>query len=188
MRVRTGLLSFVLAFALGLTPALSQTTNPEQQQLATFQANHPCESHEEPWIEVIRPRHIIKFWCGYRVHQIFPVGLGKQGWETEQGKYKIQWVVKDPIFVNPFTGKKDSSPNNPISPYFIGVYYDSRPKKNFWVGFHGTPDRNSVGKRSSHGCMRMYREDVTILSNWVTADMLVWIHDTEYVPPPIQGY
>lgn len=172
------LISLIASAGLSGVPAVAQNDTPQNTN-----TDYPCAHHEEPWIEVIRPERKLNFWCGYRLHKTFRVGLGKPGWETQPGYYEVKWMREDPVFLNPFTGERVTGPQNPIAPLFIAVYYDARPGRNFWVGLHGTPDEDSVGQFSSHGCLRMRRKDVLLLGRWVTARMFVLIHDEGYIPP-----
>ncbi|MEI7024487.1 L,D-transpeptidase [Paenibacillus sp. y28] len=73
----------------------------------------------------------------------FPVGIGKLLTETPAGEYYI--VNKVP------------NPGGPFGVFWMGL---SKPH----YGIHGTNDPSSIGKRSSHGCIRMYNEDVLQLA------------------------
>ncbi|UJF32479.1 L,D-transpeptidase [Paenibacillus hexagrammi] len=76
----------------------------------------------------------------------FPVGIGKMLTQTPTGEYTI--VNKEP------------NPGGPYGAFWMGL---SKPH----YGIHGTNDPSSVGRRTSHGCIRMYNEDVVELSNLV---------------------
>lgn len=47
-------------------------------------------------------------------------------------------------------------PDNPLGTRWLGFWTNG---KN-WIGFHGTPNRASVGSAASHGCVRMYDEHI----------------------------
>ncbi|MGI0484023.1 L,D-transpeptidase [Pantanalinema rosaneae CENA516] len=91
----------------------------------------------------------------------YPIAIGRSGWETPQGKFKVLQMQKNPNWINPLTDQKvpAGDPQNPLGSYWIGFWTDGRD----WIGFHGTPDRHTVGQAISHGCIRMYNEDITNL-------------------------
>lgn len=70
-------------------------------------------------------------------------------------------MKENPNWINPLTDQKvpAGDPKNPLGSYWIGFWTDGRD----WVGFHGTPNRQSVGQAISHGCIRMYDEDIADL-------------------------
>lgn len=89
----------------------------------------------------------------------YPIAVGRPGWETPKGKYKVIQKLKNPTWIHPL--KKGvvipgGDPENPLGRYWIGFWTDG---KN-WIGFHGTPNPGSVGRAASHGCIRMYNKDI----------------------------
>jgi lipoprotein-anchoring transpeptidase ErfK/SrfK len=93
-----------------------------------------------------------------RVLQVsYPVAIGQPGWETPTGKFKVIEMQKNPGWTHPLTQKVvPPGRNNPLGERWIAFWTDG---KNY-IGFHGTPDRTSIGKAASHGCVRMYNEHV----------------------------
>ncbi|WP_223066402.1 L,D-transpeptidase [Paenibacillus caui] len=83
---------------------------------------------------------------GDRVVRGFPVGTGTIVNQTPQGEYTI--VNKQP------------NPGGPFGAFWMGL---SKPH----YGIHGTNDPSSIGKSVSHGCIRMYNQDVLALSKLV---------------------
>ncbi|MBM7564319.1 L,D-transpeptidase [Paenibacillus sacheonensis] len=73
----------------------------------------------------------------------FPVGIGKMLTQTPAGEYEI--INKQP------------NPGGPFGVLWMGL---SKPH----YGIHGTNDPGSIGREVSHGCIRMYNEDVLALS------------------------
>jgi lipoprotein-anchoring transpeptidase ErfK/SrfK len=65
-------------------------------------------------------------------------------------------MLKQPTWIHPFTGETvpGSTPENPLGTRWIGFWTDGENS----IGFHGTPNPESVGKAVSHGCVRMYNE------------------------------
>lgn len=76
----------------------------------------------------------------------FPVGVGTIATASPTGRFTI--INKAP------------NPGGPFGAYWLGL---SKPH----YGIHGTNDPSSIGKRVSHGCIRMYNEDVTQLAGLV---------------------
>lgn len=79
------------------------------------------------------------------VHE-FPVGVGTIATTTPHGEFMI--VNKEP------------NPGGPFGAYWLGL-----SKRHY--GIHGTNNPASIGKRVSHGCIRMYNQDVLKLANLV---------------------
>lgn len=94
---------------------------------------------------------------GEAVQASFPVAVGKPGWETPTGSFEVMHMLRDPGWTSPFTGEQiPPGVDNPLGERWIGFWTDGT---NF-IGFHGTPTRESVGYAASHGCVRMYNEDI----------------------------
>jgi lipoprotein-anchoring transpeptidase ErfK/SrfK len=93
-----------------------------------------------------------------RVLQIsYPVAVGQPGWETPKGKFQVIEMQKNPGWTHPLTQKVvPPGRDNPLGERWIAFWTDG----NNYIGFHGTPDRRSIGKAASHGCVRMYNEHV----------------------------
>lgn len=84
----------------------------------------------------------------------FPVGVGKMATPTPPGLYHI--AVKRP------------NPGGPFGVMWLGL---SIPH----YGIHGTNAPSSIGHYVSHGCIRMYNEDVLELSRLVNVGTSVSI-------------
>ena len=95
-----------------------------------------------------------------KVLMSYPVAIGKKGWETPTGNFKVIQMVRDPVWQNPWNGKiVPSGPKGPIGERWIGFWSDGKNT----IGFHGTPTVKSLGTAASHGCVRMRNEDVKVL-------------------------
>jgi L,D-transpeptidase ErfK/SrfK len=88
----------------------------------------------------------------------YPVAVGRAGWETPTGAFKIETMYKNPKWINPFTGEliPGGAADNPLGRRWMGFWTD---KKN-WAGFHGTTSVSSIGTAASHGCVRMFEKDI----------------------------
>ncbi|NJK33747.1 MAG: L,D-transpeptidase family protein [Oscillatoriales cyanobacterium SM2_2_1] len=118
----------------------------------------------------ISQRRVFAF-QGSRPLKSYPVAVGRAGWETPLGRHRVRQMIAYPAWQNPFTGAVIPSrdPENPLGDRWIGFWTNGKE----WSGFHGTPNRNSVGQAVSHGCIRMFNEDIRELFALVTKDTIV---------------
>ena len=94
---------------------------------------------------------------GDEVQTSYPIAVGKDGWETPTGRYEVMNMQENPAWKSPFTGAViPAGRNNPLGDRWIGFWSDG----NNVIGFHGTPNEGSVGRAASHGCIRMFNQDV----------------------------
>jgi lipoprotein-anchoring transpeptidase ErfK/SrfK len=97
---------------------------------------------------------------GQKIIASYPVAIGRRGWETPTGQFRVIQMVRDPVWEHPFTGQLvPSGRNNPLGARWIGFWTDGQ---NF-IGFHGTPQENLIGRAVSHGCVRMRDRDIKAL-------------------------
>ncbi|MEB3339330.1 L,D-transpeptidase [Okeania sp.] len=90
----------------------------------------------------------------------YPIAIGREGWETPTGTHKVIQKIANPTWKHPFTGEVVlPGPENPLGVRWIGFWTDG---KNY-IGFHGTPNEETVGEAVSHGCVRMLNQDVLVL-------------------------
>ena len=104
----------------------------------------------------------------------YPVAVGMAGWETPAGNFRVLNKVSDPSWAHPQTGEvvTGEDPKNPLGSRWIGFYKDCVGRKGFdgermldikgctTAGFHGTPHRWTIGHAVSHGCVRLFDEDI----------------------------
>lgn len=108
-------------------------------------------------LELSRSRRRVFVFRDDKVVSSYPVAIGRPGWETPIGKWKIYAKLKDPGWTSFISGRKmPPGPDNPMGSRWIGYYQDARGE----IGFHGTSNTKSVGKTVSAGCNRMYEGDV----------------------------
>jgi lipoprotein-anchoring transpeptidase ErfK/SrfK len=92
--------------------------------------------------------------------QSYPVAIGKAGWETPTGNYKVMDKEPNPVWEHPWTGEVIlEGPKNPLGARWIGFWTDGVNS----IGFHGTPAEELVGQAVSHGCVRMRNQDIIAL-------------------------
>jgi L,D-transpeptidase ErfK/SrfK len=98
----------------------------------------------------------------------FPIGIGRDGLETPKGTAKIARKRKHPTWYPTKTSHEENpdlpnavgpGPDNPLGDYALYLS---------WAQYliHGTNKPPGVGRRVSHGCMRMYPEDIEKLFYW----------------------
>jgi lipoprotein-anchoring transpeptidase ErfK/SrfK len=102
-------------------------------------------------------RRLIVYQGGQKV-KTYPVAVGREGWHTPLGNFEVRQMIHNPSWKNPMTGEviAGGSSGNPLGHYWIGFWTDGHN----WVGMHGTPDPDSVGRAASHGCIRLYNQDI----------------------------
>lgn len=117
-------------------------------------------------LEIHLSRYEVVLYKGKTEAKRYPIAIGRQGWETPMGTFQIMDMRYNPIWINPFTDEAipGGSPANPLGHYWIGFWTNG---KN-WIGFHGTPNPETVGRSASHGCVRMHNEDVEELFHQVS--------------------
>lgn len=112
----------------------------------------------------------------------FPLGIGREGWETPIGSTVIALKRKNPVWIPPESIREEepnlpevvpAGPNNPLGQYALNLGMPG-------IRIHGTNSPYSIGKRTSHGCIRMYPEDIKTLFNAVAKGTSVVIIDSSY--------
>src|SRR6185369_10612790 len=101
----------------------------------------------------------------------FPIGIGRVGWATPMGTTKIVRRQKDPTWRPTASIIKEHRENGEELERVIGPGPDNPlGRYAFYLGWpsymiHGTNKPAGVGLRSSHGCIRLYPEDIELLFN-----------------------
>jgi lipoprotein-anchoring transpeptidase ErfK/SrfK len=114
---------------------------------------------------------------------VYPATVGSIERPAPSGTWKVRTVATkatytfDPkrlTFGKKAEGKLEikAGPNNPIGTTWIALTKDT-------YGIHGTPDPRLVGKRASHGCIRLTNWDVEQLAKSVKAGAVVVFTGTE---------
>ena len=99
----------------------------------------------------------------------FPIGIGKVGWSTPEGTTKVMRKVKDPTWIPGPGVRAEHQENGDILPAVVPAGPDNplgdRAMYLAWSQYliHGTNKPYGVGLRSSHGCIRLYPEDIETL-------------------------
>jgi L,D-transpeptidase ErfK/SrfK len=99
---------------------------------------------------------------GTKLVRTYPIGVGKEGFDTPTGRFGILEKTEEPSWVVPESIRKDEpslpevvppGPENPLGSHALRL---SRPS----YLIHGTNRPFGVGRRVSHGCIRLYPEDI----------------------------
>jgi len=116
-----------------------------------------------------------------------PIGVGKVGWSTPEGTTRIIARETDPIW-RPSAGvRKEHEENGDPVPRVVKAGPDNPlGKYKFTLGWpsyliHGTNKPYGVGLRSSHGCIRLYPEDIERLYKMVPLGTRVTVVNQPFV-------
>ncbi|MCW8860093.1 MAG: L,D-transpeptidase family protein [Deltaproteobacteria bacterium] len=90
--------------------------------------------------------------------RIYPIGLGREGWATPEGDYRVTTIIERPVWTIPAALREENpersplmapGPDNPLGSHWIGLSVDG-------YGIHGTNRPYGIGRQVSHGCIRLY--------------------------------
>jgi L,D-transpeptidase ErfK/SrfK len=104
-----------------------------------------------------------------RVVTTYPIGIGKVGWATPLGRTKIVAKRKNPVWTPPASVRREHAAAGDPLPARVPAGPDNplgtRAMNLGWPSYliHGTNKPAGVGMRASHGCIRLYPEDVEAL-------------------------
>lgn len=127
------------------------------------------------------------FWFdgeGVRTH---PIGIGRSGWETPLARTRVTAKAQDPPWRVPASVRREHAaageplpavvppgPENPLGRHVLRLALPS-------YLIHGTNKPDGVGMRVSHGCIRMYPEDIAALYRDVPVGTAVQIVDQPWL-------
>jgi len=97
----------------------------------------------------------------------YPVGLGREDWRTPRGKFRVQakhvkptWYIPESIRREHIAERGDArrfipggAPDNPLGGYRLQL-------SRRIYGIHGTDIPWGIGREATHGCVRLYPEDI----------------------------
>lgn len=116
----------------------------------------------------------------------YPMGIGRKGWSTPLGTTTIVRKNAHPAWYPPESIRKEHAakgdplpqvvppgPNNPLGQYALYLG---------WPAYllHGTNKPAGIGLRVSHGCLRMFPEDIAALFSMVEVGTKVTVIDQPY--------
>lgn len=140
-------------------------------------------------IKIDTREKLLGLWEGEKLLASLPITPGSGYLATPPGNWRIVGISQLPTF------RWDKSmleygvrsgdyyelpigPNNPVGVMWIGL---NRPG----IGIHGTNSPQTIGRSSSHGCMRTANWDVVRLVKHITQGMTVTIEGPPPVPRPV---
>ena len=105
--------------------------------------------------------------AGTTLVQTYPVGLGRDDWQTPSGRFKVigktvnpQWNIPESIRQEHITERDDyrtfipgGAPDNPLGKYRLEFTLPA-------YRIHVTDIPWGFGMQVSHGCVRLYPEDI----------------------------
>ncbi len=109
----------------------------------------------------------------------YPIGVGREGWATPLGQTTVLRKRKDPTWYPPPSVQAEKpdlpkvvppGPDNPLGRHALYLGFES-------YLLHGTNRPWGVGRRVSHGCIRLYPEDIADLFKRVAVGTPVEIVD-----------
>lgn len=113
----------------------------------------------------------------------FPVSIGKMDWSTPLGETHVVAKQKHPAWYPPESVRKEHLANGDPLPTVVPAGPDN-PLGDFAMRLavgggsymiHGTNNPMAVGMAITHGCIRMYPEDVAALFPLVPVGTPVWL-------------
>lgn len=114
---------------------------------------------------------------GLRYVETFPIGIGTEGHYTPVGEFKVTEKIANPAWHVPESIRIEKpelpavvppGPDNPLGTHALRLSDQS-------ILIHGTNRPFAVGRMASHGCIRLYPEDIPILFTLVPNGIRVTI-------------
>lgn len=116
----------------------------------------------------------------------FPVSIGRMDWSTPLGLTRVTAKLEDPVWYPPSSIRAEresqgqefphaiaAGPDNPLGQYALQLAVPG-----YFI--HGTNRPYGVGMRVTHGCVRMYPEDIERLFNEIPVGTPVRIVNQPY--------
>ena len=104
----------------------------------------------------------------------YPIGIGKAGWTTPEGVTRVTMRVRNPVWRPSLALRRDHYKDTGVEYAAVVAAGPDNPlgKYEFRLGWptyliHGTNQPYGIGLRSSHGCVRLYPEDIEKLFRMV---------------------
>ncbi|MBN1505907.1 MAG: L,D-transpeptidase family protein [Sedimentisphaerales bacterium] len=123
--------------------------------------------------KVHRSTYTLDLHLGDMYVRSFKVGLGKPGYETPTGLWRVQENGKliQPPWTDPDTGRLYTSSDSdyPLGSRWIALDgLEGEAKNRTGFAIHGTKSPEQIGTAGSRGCIRMYNGDAVLMFNLLT--------------------
>ena len=159
------------------------------EELAPIPRLPEVPEHQARIIKIDTREKMLDLWEGERLIASLPITPGSGHLATPPGTWRILAIAQMPTFrwdksVLEYGVRSEDSyelpigPNNPVGVMWIGL---NRPG----IGIHGTNQPQTIGRSSSHGCMRTANWDVVRLVKHISAGMTVVIEGPKPEPRPV---
>jgi L,D-transpeptidase ErfK/SrfK len=123
----------------------------------------------------------------------YPIGIGRVGWDTPLGDAKVISKARDPVWYVPASVRKEhaeagdplpsvvpAGPDNPLGKFVLKL-----DMPGYLI--HGTNQPYGVGMRVSHGCVRLYPENIELLYDLIAIGESVTIINEPYLAGWVGG-
>ena len=141
------------------------------------------------FIKINTIEKILELYEGEKLLASLPITPGTGYLATPPGNWRILGITQMPTFrwdksVLEYGVRSENSyqlpigPRNPVGVMWIGL---NKPG----IGIHGTNQPQTIGRSSSHGCMRTANWDVVRLARMITKGMPVTIEGPAAIPRPV---
>ena len=142
---------FLLSGVSGYTA--DAAINTEVGSLSGMPLPAPKKSETGKKIILNLASRLLTLYEGTEKVRIYPVAVGAPETPSPVGEFSISEKEVNPSWTDPKTKiTVPSGPSNPLGYRWLGLYGN--------YGIHGTNAPWSIGCSVSHGCIRMYEEDV----------------------------
>lgn len=127
------------------------------------------------------------------VVKTYPIGIGRVGWETPLGSTTVVAKAVDPVWYVPQSVRQEHAEMGDPLPSIVPAGPDnplgSRVLKLDIPGYliHGTNQPYGVGMRVSHGCVRLYPENIEYLYELIAIGEKVQIINEPYLLGEFDG-
>jgi L,D-transpeptidase ErfK/SrfK len=118
-----------------------------------------------------------------RVVITYPISIGKMDWRTPLGETRVIAKIRNPSWYPPESIRKEHAANGDPLPKVVPAGPDN-PLGAFALRLaagdgeymiHGTNNPTAVGMSVTHGCIRMYPEDIAALFPLIAVGTKVWL-------------
>jgi L,D-transpeptidase ErfK/SrfK len=123
----------------------------------------------------------------------YPIGIGRVGWETPLGATEVVSKATDPHWYVPASVRREHAelgnplpsvvPPGPDNP--LGAFVLKLEMPGYLI--HGTNQPYGVGMRVSHGCVRLYPENIELLFSLVEVGEPVQIINEPFLLGHLNG-
>ena len=123
----------------------------------------------------------------------YPIGIGRVGWETPLGETTVVAKARDPHWYVPWSVQQEHKENGDPLPSVVPPGPDNPPGSHVLQldlpGYliHGTNQPDGIGMRVSHGCVRLYPENIERLYSMVDIGESVIIVNEPFLVGWLEG-